>query len=179
MGSVTRRIAVLGLVMVATIGAYFSCSSGGGRDDLPLLPGAPTFVTTLVLKDAAGAARSEFVPGEPVTLELQVRNRLNTSAAVQFPSGQQYDFIVLASGTRRVVWQWSRGRAFIQVLTEIVFAPGETRTFSVTWPQLDDSGQPVSPGRYEARGVLLFPEFASDPTVPHELGSTLQPLLVR
>lgn len=178
MGSVMRRIAALGLVVAATTGAWVSCSSGDGAPDLPGF-GGPTFVTTLVLKDAAGAARSEFAPGEPVTLELQVRNRLGTSAAVQFPSGQQFDFVVLASGTRRVVWQWSRGRAFIQALTEIVFAPGETRLFTVIWPQLDDSGQPVPPGRYEVRGALLFPEFASDPTIPHELGSTLQPLVVR
>lgn len=177
MSSLTARIAVLALVVVTTGGSTVRCSSG--NLDGILDPGGPAFATTLVLRDAAGTPRSEFAPGAPITFELSVRNRRGTEVAVQFPGGQQFDFVVLASGTRRVLWQWSHGRSFAQTPTEIVFAPGATETFTATWSQVDDAGQPLPPGDYEARGVLVFPEFAGDPTAAHELGSTLEPLVIR
>ncbi|NJO12877.1 MAG: hypothetical protein HC872_04770 [Gammaproteobacteria bacterium] len=119
----------------------------------------PTFVTDLKLKNAAGVERSEFALGEPLTLELTVRNRGRTEAILQFSSGHQFDFVALDGGTSRVRWQWSRGKEFVQGTTELQFEAGETKTFVVSWNQVDGTGQAVAPGNYEARGVLLFAEF--------------------
>jgi hypothetical protein len=163
------RIACIVTVWSFTAGAN-SCSSDESGQ---------TFVTDLVLKTATGTVRNDFAPGEPITFELRVRNRRQAEAVVQFSSGQQFDFVVLDDGTNRVRWQWSRRRAFTQATTELVFAPGETKIFTVTWDQLDDADLPVGGSDYEARGVLLFAEFASDPLFPHQLGSLLRPLSIR
>lgn len=169
------RLLCLFIVCVFTAGAD-SCSSGGN-------PG-PTFVTDLTLKDAGGAVRQEFARGEPITLELSVRNRTRTEATLQFSGGHQFDFVVIDPSripfvTNQIRWLWSRGRAFTLAITEIEFAPEETRTFTVVWDQVGDAGLPLSPGNYEARGVLVFAGFAVDPLAPHQLGSPLRPFTIR
>ena len=69
------KLVALILVCTFTLGAD-SCSSTPGAN--------PTFVADLVLKNAAGAVRQEFAPGEPITMELTVRNRASTEAILQF-----------------------------------------------------------------------------------------------
>ncbi len=164
------RLLCLATVWTFTAGAT-SCSTDGSA--------GPTFVTDLTLKTAGGAVSEEFAPGEPVTLEITVRNRARREVVVQFPSGYQFDFVVVDRGTDRIRWKWSRHVVFIQASTEIVFAPDETRTFAIEWSQVDDDGRPVGPGNYEARGVLTFAEFATDPLFPHQQGSPLRPLTIR
>lgn len=169
------RFLPLVIVCTFTAGAD-SCSSGGN-------PG-PTFVTDIALKDAAGVVQREFAPGEPITLELSVRNRTRTEAVLEFPSGHQFDFAAVDPGQSPFVpdqirWLWSRGRAFTLARTEIRFAPEETKTFTVIWDQLDDARLPLDPGNYEARGVMVFGEFAADPLIPHQLGSPLRPFTIR
>lgn len=167
------RFLPLVIVCTFTAGAD-SCSSGGN-------PG-PTFVTDIALKDATGAVAREFDPGEPITLELSVRNRTRTEAVLQFPSGYQFDFVVFAAGLvdgNRARWQWSHNRAFTQALTEISFAPEETKTFAITWDQRDNAGLPLSSGNHEVRGVMVFAEFAADPLAPHQLGSPIRPFTIR
>jgi hypothetical protein len=171
------RIAAILLVGLLTSAASVRCESGdpidGDRD------GNPSFATNLMLRDAAGRVRDDFARLEPITFELTVTNRRATPITVQFSSTRQSDFVALDFGTRSIRWKWSDNRAFATVLTEIVFAPGESRTFSATWDQVDRSGQVVPSGRYEARGVLIFPEFDADPTTPHQLGSSLLPFTIR
>ena len=43
------------------------------------------------------------------------------------------------------------------------FAPGETQTFSVTWNQILANGNELRAGNYEARGVLVYSGFDSNP----------------
>ncbi len=167
--SVLKLIA-LAVVWTFTAGAD-SCSATTKSD--------PTFVADLVLKNAAGAVRQEFAPGDPITMELTVRNRSNTEAILQFATNQQFDFVVVDSGTSRTRWLWSFGKAFLQGTTELEFAPNQTRTFVVTWDQLDNARLPVSVGNYEARGVLLFAEFAFNPLAPSQLGSPVRVFTIR
>lgn len=170
---IAARILVVGAIWTFTAGAT-SCSVG---DDGEF--GGPTFVADLTLRNAAGNVDDEFAPGETITLELTVRNRSDLEAVLEFTSGQQFDFAVLDSGTSRVRWKWSRGKAFTQANSELVFAPDQTRTITVQWDQRDDAGLPVAPGNYEARGVLIFGQFASDPLFPHQLGSPLRRFTIR
>jgi Intracellular proteinase inhibitor len=161
--------AILAGVFAVTAGAT-SCNTDG---DI-----GPTFVTDLVLKNAAGQVRQEFANGELITLELTVRNRTNTDVVVQFDSGHQFEFLVVDSGSRRVRWMWSSDKQFTQFVTELEFAPGQTHTFTTTWNQVGDDKQPVGPGNYEARGVLLFSEFRANPLAQHQLGSPLKPFRI-
>ncbi len=170
---VAARVLALGAIWTFTAGAT-SCSVG---DDDEI--GGPTFVTDLTLKNAAGNVTDQFAPGETITLELTVRNRSDLEAVLEFASGQQFDFVVLDSGTSRVRWKWSQGKAFTQATSELLFAPGQTRTIAVQWDQRDDDGLPVALGNYEARGVLIFGQFASDPLFPHQLGSPLRRFTIR
>jgi len=171
---VAGRIFVLGAIWTFTAGAT-SCSVGGDDGEF----GGPTFVTDLTLRNSAGTVASEFSPGETITLELTVRNRSDLEAVLEFTSGQQSDFVVLDSGTTRVRWKWSHGKAFTQATTDLVFAPDQTRTITVQWDQRDNDGLAIAPGNYEARGVLIFGRFASDPLFPHQLGSPLRRFTIR
>lgn len=164
------------LVVLALVGAFTGGATSCSTDDET---SGPTFVTDLVLKNAAGVAVTQFAPGDPITLELTVRNRTRNEPVLQFSSGYQSDFVVMPLGGRTPRWQWSHNRAFTQATTEISFAPEETRTFTVTWDQRDNAGLPVSVGDYEARGVLVFAGFESDPLAPHQLGSPLRRFSIR
>jgi hypothetical protein len=164
-GTWLLRLVAVALVWIFTAGAT-SCSS----DNV----GGPTFVTDLVVRNAAGAADNQFARGEPVTFELSVRNRTRQEAVLQFSTGHQFDFVVLDDGTRNVRWKWSHGKAFLTIATEIEFAPGETKIFRVTWDQLDNDFQQVPGGEYEARGVMMFPQFKDDPLFSSQLGSPLR-----
>jgi hypothetical protein len=178
--SMIARLAMLGAVCLVTAGAQSSCSAG----DPDLLPGddgngdTPTFSTTLVLRDAAGAGTYRFSRGEIIRFELTVRNRTSQTVDLQFDTGQQMDFVVFDNGGNSPRWQWSEGVAFIQAITELQFAPNETRTFTVDWNQQTRSGDTLPPGSYEARGVLPFEAFDTNPLATHELGSTLEAFTV-
>jgi hypothetical protein len=175
------RLALLGAVCLVTAGAQSSCSVG----DPSLLPGpgddsgtGPTFTTTLVLRNSAGTETYQFSRGEIIHFALTVRNRTSQSATVQFNTGQQMDFVVFDNGSNTARWQWSEGRSFTQQVTEITFAPNESKTFTVDWNQETRSADTLSPGSYETRGVLPFEAFYTNPLATHELGSTLRAFTV-
>lgn len=168
-GTWLLKLAAVAVVWTFTAGAT-SCSS----DSM----GGPTFVTDLVIRNAAGAVDNQFARGEPVTFELSVRNRTRQEAVLQFSTGHQFDFVVLDDGTRNVRWKWSHGKAFLTVATEIEFAAGETKLFQVTWDQRDNDTQQVPAGEYEARGVMMFSQFATDPLFSSQLGSPLRAFTV-
>lgn len=166
--------------------SQFSCSSGGtgrviGGDDRPDngSGNGPTFTSSLVLRNSAGVESYRFDSGETIRMDLSVRNRSAQTVHVQFRSAQQTDFVVIDDGGSTVRWRWSDGRMFAQVSSELTFDAFETKIFTVDWDQVTASGALLSRGHYEARGVLLFEEFAANPLAPHEQGSPLRPFEVR
>jgi hypothetical protein len=175
------RLLVLGAVWVVTGGSQYSCSSDGtGRisnRDLDSGDG-PTFTTTLVLRDTAGAETYTFQRGETIRFELTVRNRTDTAVHVQFPSPLQGDYVVFNDGGNTPRWQASEGRVFAAVVTEVVFEPHESKIFAAEWNQETRNGTLLERGNYEARGVLWFDGFATNPLATHELGSTLRAFTV-
>jgi hypothetical protein len=114
---------------------------------------APDLETRLLLKDAAGKESAEFQGRETVTLAVVIRNRGASPRTLTFPSSQTHDCIVHA-GEGTEVWRWSAGRMFAQVLTELTLAPGESRTFTITWDLTDRKGAPLPPGDYRAVGLV-------------------------
>lgn len=90
--------------------------------------------------------------GQTATFELTVRNRSDQPARVTFPTGQQFDFEVWRDN--RVVWKWSRDRAFTQAVSTLALQPGQAMTFTGRWNLRNNLGERVIPGRYEVRGFL-------------------------
>jgi hypothetical protein len=177
--TIMARLALLGGICFLMAATKWACVSNT-MDPIDDPDGSQTtFVTRLVLFDAAGTRTSNFVFGETIRFELEVTNVSTRRVHVQFDDAQTYDFVVLDSGTSRARWQWSDDQAFAQATQELTFEPGASRTFTVSWSgQLADGSQlPV--GNYEARGVMVFDEFFGDPLARNELGSPLQPFTVR
>jgi hypothetical protein len=161
------RIAVIVALVPIILGADFRCSYD---DSDP----AEDFETSLVLRDAQGAATGSFRVGATIVFELQVHNRSDFSSTLTFNDTRQYDFVVFDAGQRRVRWKWSEGRTFAQSTTDLHFAPRETKSFRVEWNQLTRSGAVLDVGAYDARGALVFSGFDADPQRRDELGSPLQ-----
>ena len=180
-GRMIARLALLLGICLATAGAQSRCSSDGSlvitSGDLPV-GNSVTFTTTLVLRDSAGVETDRFSRGELIRFDLTVRNRSNRTVDLHIQSGAQTDFVVFDNGADTPRWQWTDGMIFVRGTNEIRFAPQETKTFSVQWNQEMRSGETLPLGSYEARGVIPFNAFASNPLALNELGSTLRPFTV-
>lgn len=139
-------VAGLGLIGVALLGSS-QCQNNTNNG---VGPDGPNFVTTLAVEDANGNAASSFSPGQQIQLVLSVRNRSNTSQTISFNTAQQYNFVVLNSGSAAEMWTWSLSQSFAQSTSSLSIAAGQTQTFTVSWNQVADNGQLVPSGNYEA-----------------------------
>lgn len=83
-------------------------------------------------------------PGSPTSFRIILVAK--EEMTLSFNSSQRYDFEVTDSNGS-LVWRWSEGRAFLQVLGEEILAPGETRRYDESW-------DPVSAGTYEVLGRI-------------------------
>ena len=173
-----RRVATLvGIFVICagTASSNRSCSfgssddSGDGGDD-------PTFVTTLQLQDSEGNVTNSFQRREQIQMILTVRNRRDTTETVEFTDSRQSDFLVVRENSSGIVWQLSEESAAPSPTpSTLEFAPGETKTISISWNQTDsDSDDQVSVGTYEARGVIVFDGFDTSPLRASQLGSPLE-----
>lgn len=166
-----RTITVLGMLVICLGSSSRSCRLI--QDNIEDREGE--FVAALTVQDAGGQITDTFERGETIQFVLTVRNELETTATIEFPSARTSDFVVVRNGSAEVVWQWSDDQpAFAQVLTELEFAPLETKTFTATWNQTGETGVQVRTGTYQARGVLVFSGFDSDPLQENQQGSPLE-----
>jgi hypothetical protein len=165
-----RLITVIGVLAICLGSSSKSCrliqDNIEDRQDLSL-------AVALTVQDANGEITDAFERGETIQFVMTVRNELETDATVEFSTARQADFVVVRNGTADEVWQWSDGRTFAQTRTELTFVAGETKTFNVIWNQTSENGVQVRSGTYQARGVLHFTGFDSDPLADNEQGSEL------
>lgn len=105
--------------------------------------------------------------GQPLGMTLLVTNRSDRSVEITFPTACQENFLV-RQGTL-TVWELDAGRLCAQVVTELTLGPGETVTFQTTWDQVDNDGDRVPPGEYEAVGQLLSSPPRSSPPRPFSI----------
>ena len=87
-----------------------------------------------------------------VVFALNVTNGSKKSVELNFPSGQQYDFVVLDS-LGREVWRWAEGRMFTQALQNKMISRGETISFGEHWER------PAKTGRYTVVATLNSSNF--------------------
>ena len=114
----------------------------------------PVFATNLALKNAAGDETTTFTDGEPITVLLTVENRSDTVQTIGLPSSQEFDVLVTRNTGGPALWQWSADKTFLQVLTSLQFAVGETKTFTAVWDQHTAAGDPLGIGEFAAQGYL-------------------------
>lgn len=96
-------------------------------------------------KDSISCNLDVEVLQDSCRFSLIVSNNTDTEIILQFPTGQQYDFVVKSSDGQ-IVWQWSRGMAFIQMFTSLILNPHEEKRFT------DEYSFPT--GEYIAQGIL-------------------------
>lgn len=174
--SLPRLLTILGILAICTgSSTNRSCSlsdrnDGDGGDE-------PDFVTRLEIQDSSGQITDTFERGELIQMVLTVRNRRDTAVSVDFPTTRTFDFVVVRENSNDVVWQLSESAGAAPpstIPTTLDFAPNQTQTFTATWSQVDNDGNDVRTGAYEARGVLVYDGFDSNPLRSNQLGSTLE-----
>jgi hypothetical protein len=171
-GLLPRLLTVVGVLAICMGSTSKSCSvvtSGGSGSS-----GDMSFVVHLQLQDINGDVTDTFQSGEQINMVMTIRNRLSTSASVEFPTARQSDFVVVQENSSNVAWKWSDGRTFAQVQTKLDFAAGEIKTITVTWDQVGADNLQVRAGTYEARGVLVYSNFDTNPLAENQLASTLE-----
>lgn len=77
---------------------------------------------------------------------LIVKNNSNSEVTLQFPTSQQYDFVV-ENTEGKVVWEWGKGKMFAQVLTSLMLGPNEEKEFTEEYS--------FQKGEYRAQGILV------------------------
>jgi len=133
----------------------------------------------LTLRNVTGVETDNFVFGEPIRFDFKIDNLTNARKTVQFPDAQTHDFLVVNQGTVQIRWMWSDGQAFAQVVTDLVFEPYASKTFTLIWPGTLADGTNLGVGNYQARGALVFPGFEANPLAPNDMASPLEPFTVR
>lgn len=83
---------------------------------------------------------------DSVGLRLHVTNVSAAPVALEFPSGQRFDFQVTTEAGE-TVWTWSADRSFMQALGTAVLAPGESLRYSAAWPSSGRRGRFVAIGQ--------------------------------
>jgi len=167
-----RLVPLLAAFTLMMGSGWVSCSYNSPNNSPNIPPHtALSFSTELDLKNDAGQSRRTFAAGTPVHMILTVRNRLPETVQVDLATSRTYDFIVVRENTDTIIWQWSNAYPEQRTPTTITFGPGETQTFEVIWNQVDNAGQPVPRGGYEARGALVYQGFDTNPMQSNQLAS--------
>ncbi|HXF81606.1 MAG TPA: BsuPI-related putative proteinase inhibitor [bacterium] len=97
----------------------------------------------------ASVAKATYAPGEPVVVQITIRNVSPDPLSLTFNSGQRFELTVRRPRGDEV-WRWSHDKAFIQVVQTITLRPQEVRAFPPgIWDQRDFQGRMVDPGPYE------------------------------
>ncbi len=89
---------------------------------------------------------------DTATFTLTIRNTTAQPINLEFASGQSFDFTV--SKGDDMVWQWSHGQAFTQIVSQMTLASAETKTYTGTWDLKNNDGQAVEAGTYQVNGWI-------------------------
>lgn len=157
---------IRGLLCLALLAGGLGCG-GEGKGD-------PVYETTLGVLDAGGNPAATFAPGQPITFKLSITNRTTVTQSLNFTSTHQHEFLVIGAGQSTAAWRWSFGKVFATVMTDLDFVGQETKVFTTTWTQVDNAGNPVASGIYDAQGHAATAE-----EVTKTLASDFTPSAVR
>ncbi|HEX2166903.1 MAG TPA: BsuPI-related putative proteinase inhibitor [Longimicrobiales bacterium] len=92
-----------------------------------------------------GSSLNVRVVEDTVLLELHVTNVASSPIELEFTTTQRYDFEI-ATRDGESVWRWSAARSFGQALGSERLEPGESRSYSASWPSGGSAGEFIATG---------------------------------
>lgn len=90
----------------------------------------------------------------PSKVKLVVKNPSNSPVEVVFPSTKTHDIVLKSNG--QVIWRESEGMVYGMALVMGTIAPGETKVYETTLPELRD-------GRYQVEAYFMAAQDSSKP----------------
>ena len=131
----------------------------------PSVPGLAAPTVTVILT----VGKSTYLPGQPVQLTVTLANPTAQEATVELATSQVYDVLIFRG--QQVIWRWSEGKAFLQVISRVTLRPGEARPYDVVWDQRDDQGRQVPAGDYTAQARIRTREPLLTNQIPFRIGT--------
>jgi hypothetical protein len=157
------KMSVLGLIVLGALLGLAACNGDGGDSVATSTPEpTPTAVASpppeLCPKVEGEVVQSlvalletdklSYGQGELLDMTLRLVNCASQPITRTFPDAQRYDFAAMMRDGDEV-WRWSGGMAFAEIMGEETYQPGEQVTFTETWDQLDNDGEPLELGQYQ------------------------------
>jgi hypothetical protein len=139
------------ILLCATLGCTSSQTSG--EADVTETPTGNQMPSKL-----ASSVQVE-VGGNTVRLVLHVTNPTNQPVALEFSSGQRYDFAIRTAAGQDV-WTWSADKSFIQALGTETVASGGTLNYSEVWEPGNRRGSFVAIARLTSTNHAIREEAA-------------------
>ncbi len=92
--------------------------------------------------------KAYYKSDEPVKITFTVKNNGNSPIKFTFDTAQLYDFSIVNYGWGKLVYRWSKGKMFAQVITHIEIPANGEKVFTFMWDQNSNTGQSVAVGSY-------------------------------
>ena len=115
-------------------------------------PGRPAEAPRRGVRAELSFASSRVEQGGTADMELTIRNGSDQPVRIPLATMQKYEFDVFRDG--RLVWRWSRKRAFAQAATAVLLPPRGSATYRTAWDLRNNAGTFVPPGQYQVRAYL-------------------------
>jgi hypothetical protein len=100
--------------------------------------------------------KEQYGPDETVRISMTLFNESDLPREYRFRSAQRFDVQAEAGG--QVVWRWSDGMYFAQVLTTLIIQPHDSRVFAAEWNQHVRAGGHAAPGHYRLEAWIVGTE---------------------
>lgn len=144
-----RRASFLAIIIAAImLFPGFSLTGCGvaqsEQNQQPAEKGSGILDTTLDLVDQ----------GKTLWLDFSLKNISDQELSLLFGSGHQYDIIVTDAGGQEV-YNWATGKAFTYALINSNLAPGQELSYHEDWDYTDTEGNPLPPGKYSVKVIML------------------------
>ncbi|CEK14448.1 Intracellular proteinase inhibitor [Chthonomonas calidirosea] len=158
---------IFGISLFVLFGFVGSCTLGfaqGDGNETPMpMPSNPLKLTLKLDKQT-------YSPDEPIVVQFRVTNVSKTSQRLAFATTQHYDFEIHAGDVKGpVIWRWSKGRLFGQVVLQQTLAPGQEILYKETiYPQdakHPEGIPPLKPGKYTLLAILTTMPRTARPSV--------------
>ncbi|MDM5206949.1 hypothetical protein LG276_08425 [Cytobacillus kochii] len=96
----------------------------------------------------------QAVSEEKLVLTFTVHNQTNELVELQFNSSQKYDYEVLDEHGK-VIYRYSDGKAFLQMIQTENLSPGEKKEWKSTWDYQTANEGTLNPGSYKVQAKFL------------------------
>ena len=103
--------------------------------------------------------KSSYSLGETINVKYIITNLGETNVEYNFTSSLQYSFGIRDQNDTRWIWNTPQQEALMP--TKIILLPGESKTFSASWPQIDQNNNyyynddtKANPGKYKIIGGM-------------------------